>query len=57
MRALLHIEKIFLNKTCKRNLKEYPFTIPVIRNFKQIKFQKPVTFIVGENGTGKSTLI
>jgi predicted ATPase len=38
-------------------LKEYPFTIPVIRNFKQIKFQKPVTFIVGENGTGKSTLI
>jgi predicted ATPase len=57
MKPFLHIEKIFLNKKRERNLKEYPFTIPVVRNFKQIKFQKPVTFIIGENGTGKSTLI
>ena len=46
-----------MNEGKERNLNEYPFTIPVIRNFKQIEFQKPVTFIIGENGTGKSTLI
>ena len=53
----IHIERIFLNEKLERNLKEYPFTIPVVRNFKEIKFQKPVTFIIGENGTGKSTLL
>jgi len=53
----IHISRIFLNEKRDRNLKEYPFTIPVVKNFKQIEFQKPVTFIIGENGTGKSTLL
>ena len=53
----VHIDRVFLNEKRKRNLKEYPFTIPVIRNFKKIEFRKPVTFIIGENGTGKSTLL
>lgn len=35
----------------------YPFNIPAIRNFKEITLNKPVTFIVGENGMGKSTLL
>jgi predicted ATPase len=53
----LHIERIFIKKDLERNLKEYPFTIPVIRKFKKLEFKKPVTFIIGENGTGKSTLL
>jgi len=53
----VHIDRIFLNKNRERNLEEYPFTIPVVRNFKEIEFRKPVTFIIGENGTGKSTLL
>ena len=53
----VHISSIFLNERIERNLNEYPFTIPVVRNFKHIEFQKPVTFIIGENGTGKSTLV
>lgn len=37
---------------------EYPFTLPWLRSDKtKIKFTKPVTIIVGENGVGKSTLI
>lgn len=36
---------------------EYPFNIPAIRNLDRISFHPDVTFIVGENGTGKSTLI
>jgi len=35
---------------------EYPFVIPVIRTL-SIEFTAPVTFFVGENGTGKSTVI
>jgi predicted ATPase len=34
----------------------YPFTLPFIPRL-DLKFSKPVTFFVGENGTGKSTLI
>ena len=38
----------------------YPFNIPSVRYFKngkEMNFEKPVTFFVGENGTGKSTLL
>lgn len=38
----------------------YPFNIPAIRflqDGKKLSFEKPVTFFVGENGMGKSTLI
>jgi predicted ATPase len=45
------------NPDALKGLKEYPFSIPVIKNFKKIIFKKPVTFIIGENGSGKSTLI
>jgi predicted ATPase len=36
--------------------REYPFNIPAIRAL-DIEFTAPVTFFVGENGTGKSTVI
>jgi predicted ATPase len=35
---------------------EYPFTLPLIRTL-DLAFDSPVTFFVGENGTGKSTVI
>lgn len=36
---------------------QYPFTVPIIKNLQEIQFPTPVTFFVGENGTGKSTLL
>ena len=37
---------------------EFPFTIPAFQRGKlQLDFQRPITIIVGENGTGKSTLL
>jgi predicted ATPase len=48
-------EELKLNKLQKTN--DYPFSIPIIKYFKKIVFKKPVTFLIGENGTGKSTLI
>lgn len=41
----------------EENKDEYPYNIPLIKNFESIEFTKPVTFLVGENGVGKSTFI
>jgi len=37
---------------------QFPFTVPAFRGGKlELTFDRPVTIIVGENGTGKSTLL
>ena len=36
---------------------EYPFTIPAVRHLHGLQFTTPVTFFVGENGSGKSTIL
>ncbi|WP_445474092.1 AAA family ATPase [Methanococcoides methylutens] len=53
---------MFLRTISVRDSKEvdnstYPFTIPVIRNFRELELTSNVTFFVGENGSGKSTLL
>jgi len=35
----------------------YPFNQPIFHQTKSVTFPSPVTFFVGENGTGKSTLL
>jgi predicted ATPase len=38
----------------------YPFTLPVVQHLSRaggLDLDRPVTFLVGDNGTGKSTLI
>ena len=35
----------------------YPFVIPAVRNLRKLDTESPVTFFVGDNGTGKSTLL
>ena len=39
------------------DLEHYPFTIPAIRDFVHMDFHRDVTFFVGENGSGKSTML
>lgn len=54
----LFIRGIKLDEDIKENFKDvYPYNIPVIRSFDSLEFTKPVTFLVGENGIGKSTFI
>ncbi len=36
---------------------EYPYNIPAIHGLKEFEFKKNVTFIIGENGAGKSTFV
>lgn len=49
-------------KSISSNFKQHEATpyymkIPAIKNLERIDLKRPVTIIVGENGTGKSTLI
>ena len=52
----IYLHRIF-NKHEKQEREQYPFSIPVIANFKELVFNKSVTYIVGPNGSGKSTLL
>lgn len=39
------------------NFNQYPFSLPIIKNLPDIELPTPVTFFVGENGAGKSTIL
>lgn len=39
------------------DLTRYPFSLPFIKNLDRLKIDAEVTFFVGSNGTGKSTLL
>lgn len=36
---------------------EFPFCLSAVRDLTELKFHPKVTFIIGENGTGKSTIL
>jgi len=58
MKSNLYINEVRLGKEIPRN--NYLSRLPVIRNLQKmgsLHFHKNVTFLVGENGVGKSTLI
>ncbi|MBM7095195.1 AAA family ATPase [Bacillus sp. H-16] len=52
---MVHLKTIYIQPGNKD--KDYPFNLPLIRNVKELHFNKPVTILVGDNGTGKSTLL
>jgi len=35
----------------------YPFNLPILDHHETIRFERPVTLFVGENGSGKSTVL
>ncbi|AKB84406.1 AAA family ATPase [Methanococcoides methylutens] len=53
----MFLRTISLRDSAEMDNSSYPFTIPVIRNFRELELTGNVTFFVGENGSGKSTLL
>ncbi|TCV20711.1 putative ATPase [Sphingobacterium alimentarium] len=53
---MIYISKI-TNLKPKKERKAYPYNIKALRNLTELEFTNPITFIVGENGMGKSTLV
>ena len=52
-----YIRNVILERSKINNFSEYPFNIPAIKNLENIEINDKVTFFIGENGTGKSTLV
>lgn len=55
--SIMHLQSLTPRPFLDSDLNEFPFTVPVIRSLPEIKFTSPVTFFVGENGSGKSTVL
>ena len=53
---MIHLNSISLHLT-DQNISGFPFSLPIIQNFVKMDFKTPVTFFVGENGSGKSTFL
>lgn len=52
-----YINKVILKRDKIENFDRYPFSVPAVRGLGELPLHKNVTFFVGENGTGKSTMI
>lgn len=52
-----YLRSMELKRDKIESFRVYPFCLPVFRNLTSIDFHPKVTFIVGENGTGKSTIL
>jgi predicted ATPase len=52
-----YLRRIWLDPTRIADRAAYPFCVPFLRNEFELDFDRPITIIAGENGTGKSTLL
>lgn len=52
-----YIRSISLKEDIPLDAAQYPFSLPAVKNLPVLGLHPKVTFLVGENGTGKSTLL
>ena len=52
-----YLKRVWLDPERIPNRNAYPFVLPLLRDEFELSFDKAITIIVGENGTGKSTLL
>ena len=52
-----YLKRIWLDPSLVNEAQEYPFCLPFLQNGFELGFDHAITIIVGENGTGKSTLL
>ena len=56
MSAVPYLQRIFLSPSKECDQSRFPLSLPFVRGL-DLTFRHPVTFLVGENGSGKSTFI
>ena len=54
---MIHLRSIALDGSDALQQDIFPFNVPAIKTLTKLEFTTPVTFLVGENGSGKSALL
>jgi predicted ATPase len=52
-----YLRQVWLDPAHITDREAYPFCLPFLRDDFEVSFDRPITIIAGENGTGKSTLL
>ncbi len=52
-----YLKRVWLDRARVGDATAYPFCLPFLKSGFELDFERPITIIVGENGTGKSTLL
>jgi predicted ATPase len=52
-----YLKRVWLDPSRIEDRKAYPFCLPFLLDDFELSFDRPITIIAGENGTGKSTLL
>ncbi len=53
----MHLNNVTFHPEKYPTKEAYPFSLPIFHKTKVVNFPSPITLFVGENGTGKSTLL
>jgi predicted ATPase len=54
---MIHLNALSLPRIPTQYSDTFPFSIPAVKTLSELEFSTPVTFFVGENGSGKSTVL
>src|SRR4026207_134100 len=54
---MLHLKSIIVREFNVQEKDSFPFDLEIVKSLREIQFTSPVTFFVGENGSGKSTIL
>ena len=54
---MIHLKSITVREFNSQDKDVFPFNLEIVRSLSAFEFGAPVTFLVGENGSGKSTVL
>jgi len=54
---MIHLKHVAVRQGSTQDHTPFPFNLPVVQSLSELTFSSPVTFFVGENGSGKSTFL
>jgi predicted ATPase len=54
---MIYLKSITIREWAENEANEFPFTLDIVKSLKELRFEAPVTLFVGENGSGKSTIM